>query len=92
LMRRIGELLGLGHAVLVGPSRKSTIGLLTDGADHAHRLEGSIALAVLAVQGGAHMVRMHDVGPTVRALRVADAVVRATPESIRGAPIPGPTG
>ena len=92
LIRRLGELSGLGHAVLVGPSRKSTIGLLTDGADQSLRLEGSIAFATLAVQAGAHMVRVHDVGATARALRVADAVVRGTPNSLRDVPIPGPTG
>jgi dihydropteroate synthase len=92
LIRRLGELLGLGRAVLVGPSRKSTIGLLTDGADQSQRLEGSLAFATLAVQAGAHIVRVHDVASTLRALRVADAVVRGTPDSLRGAPIPGPTG
>lgn len=92
LIRRLGELLGLGRAVLVGPSRKSTIGLLTDGADQSKRLEGSLAFATLAVRAGAHMVRVHDVAPTLRAMRVADAVVRGTPESLRGVPMPGPTG
>jgi dihydropteroate synthase len=92
LVRRLGELRGLGHAVLIGPSRKSTIGLLTDGAGQSERLEGSIAFATLAVQAGAHMVRVHDVAATARALRVADAVVRGTPPALRGVPIPGPTG
>jgi dihydropteroate synthase len=92
LTRRLGELLGLGHAVLVGPSRKSTIALLTGDADQSHRLEGSIALAALAVRAGAHMVRVHDVAATVRALRVTDAVVRGAPEALRHLPIPGPTG
>jgi dihydropteroate synthase len=92
LIRRLGELLGLGHALLVGPSRKSTIALLTGDADQAHRLEGSIALATLAVRAGAHMLRVHDVAATVRALRVADAVVRGTPDALRRLPIPGPTG
>jgi dihydropteroate synthase len=92
LVRRLGELLGLGHAVLVGPSRKSTIGLLVGDADQSLRLEGSVAFASLAVSAGAHMVRVHDVAATVRALRVADAVVRGTPEALRNLPIPGPTG
>jgi dihydropteroate synthase len=92
LIRRLGELLGLGHAVLVGPSRKSTIALLSGDADQTHRLEGSIALATLAVHAGAHMVRVHDVAATVRALRVTDAVVRGTPDALRNLPIPGPTG
>ena len=52
LMRRLGELLGMGHAVLVGPSRKSTTGLLIGETDQAHRLEPSLALAVLVGAGG----------------------------------------
>ena len=92
LIRRLGELLGMGHAVLVGPSRKSTTALLVGDHDPTHRVEPSIALAVLAVQAGAHMVRVHDVAQTVRALRAADAVVRGTPEWLRDLPIPGPTG
>jgi dihydropteroate synthase len=92
LIRRLGELAGIGRAVLVGPSRKSTTGLLIGEADQAHRLEPSLALAVLSVQAGAHMVRVHDVAETVRALRAADAVVRGTPDALRALPIPGPTG
>lgn len=92
LIRRLGELAGIGRAVLVGPSRKSTTGLLIGEADQAHRLEPSLALAVLSVQAGAHMVRVHDVAETVRALRATDAVVRGTPDALRALPIPGPTG
>ena len=92
LVRRLGELMGLGQAVLIGPSRKSTTGMLIGEKDQAHRLEPSLALAVLSVQAGAHMVRVHDVDETVRALRAADAVVRGTPEALRDLPIPGPTG
>jgi dihydropteroate synthase len=92
LIRRLGELMGMGHAVLVGPSRKSTTGLLIGEKDQAHRLEPSLALAVLSVQAGAHMIRVHDVAETVRALTAADAVVRGTPEALRDLPIPGPTG
>ena len=92
LVRRLGELMGLGQAVLIGPSRKSTTGMLIGETDQAHRLEPSLALAVLSVQAGAHMVRVHDVAETVRALRAADAVVRGTPEALRDLPIPGPTG
>ena len=92
LVRRLGELMGMGHAVLIGPSRKSTTGMLIGESDQAHRLEPSLALAVLSVQAGAHMVRVHDVAETVRALRAADAVVRGTPEALRDLPMPGPTG
>lgn len=92
LVRRLGELTGMGHAILIGPSRKSTTGMLIGEKDQAHRLEPSLALAVLSVQAGAHMVRVHDVAETLRALRAADAVVRGTPEALRDLPIPGPTG
>lgn len=91
-MQRLHELRALGRPLLVGPSRKSTIGFLLEGAPPGERLEGSLALAVLAVAAGAAMVRVHDVAPTVRALRVADAVLRGIPEHIRALPAPGPTG
>jgi dihydropteroate synthase len=82
----------MGHAVLIGPSRKSTTGMLVGDTDIEHRLEPSLALATLAVNNGAHMVRVHDVAPTIRALRAADAVVRGTPAALLDLPIPGPTG
>lgn len=92
LIRRLAELTALGRPLLVGVSRKSTIGALLDGAPADQRLEGSLALAVLAVAAGASIVRVHDVAQTVRALRVADAVVRGTPARVRSMPAPGPTG
>lgn len=92
LLRRINELRVLGRPVLVGLSRKSTIGVLTGGAPPDERVEGGLALAALAIRGGADIIRTHDVAATVRATRVADAVVRGTPESVRSLPMPGPTG
>ena len=92
LIRRLGELRGLGRAILVGPSRKSTIGVLTGNARAEERLEGSLVLAALAIARGADIVRVHDVAETVRAARVADAVLRGIPESLRDLPAPGPTG
>jgi dihydropteroate synthase len=92
LVRRLAELTRLGRPLLVGASRKSTIGMLLDGAAPDRRLEGSLALAVLAAAAGADIVRVHDVAETVRALRVADAVTRAVPASIQALPAPGPTG
>ena len=92
LLRRMRELRGIGRPVLSGLSRKSTIGFLTGGAPPDDRLEGSLALAVLAVAAGADIVRTHDVAQTVRALQVADAVVRGTPEAVLALPAPGPTG
>ena len=92
LMQRLTELRGLGRPLLLGASRKSTIGLLLDGAPPELRVEGTLALCVLAVAAGAEMVRVHDVAAIHRGLRVADAVLREVPESVRRAPSPGPTG
>lgn len=71
-LERIGA---LGFPLLVGWSRKSTLGQLT-GRSVEERLPGGIAAAVLAVERGAHIVRTHDVGATLDALKVATAVMR----------------
>jgi dihydropteroate synthase len=77
LIRAISSLRLLGAAVMVGASRKRFIGVLTGSEDLADRIEGSLAVAVLAASLGADLVRVHDVGATVRALKVADRIVRA---------------
>lgn len=69
LLARQRELLALGRPLLVGWSRKSTIGELT-GRRVQERLAGSLAAALAAVQHGARIVRVHDVAATVDALRV----------------------
>jgi len=74
LLRDLPTLHGLGVPVLVGLSRKSMIGALLDGAPVGERLYGSLAAAVLAVERGAAIVRVHDVAPTVQALRIVAAV------------------
>jgi dihydropteroate synthase len=76
LLRAVPALRMLGAAVMVGASRKGFIGTLTGVDDPAARLEGSLAVAVLAAAHGADLVRVHDVAATVRALKVADAFVR----------------
>jgi len=92
LMRRLRELRGLGRPVLLGPSRKHTIGAILGGVAPDQRVEGTLALLALAIDAGVSVVRVHDVAAAVRAVRVADAVVRGTPESIAALPPPGPTG
>lgn len=92
LVRRLNELRVLGRPVLVGLSRKSTIGVLTGDAPAGDRVEGGLALAALAIHGGADIMRTHDVAATKRAAQVADAVVRGTPQRVLALPIPGPTG
>ncbi len=64
----------LGSGVYAGLSRKSMIGSLTGHADPADRVAGSAAAALIAVQRGARMVRVHDVAATVDTLAVWQAV------------------
>lgn len=66
-----------GYPLLVGMSRKRMIFDIL-GLPPAERLEGSLALAVIAAQSGAHIIRTHDPLPTSRAVRVADAVKNAS--------------
>jgi dihydropteroate synthase len=73
LLRRQHELLALGAPLLVGWSRKSTLGALT-GRAVGDRLAASLAAALLAVQRGARIVRAHDVAATLDALMVWQAV------------------
>ncbi len=74
LIRGLGEIAGLGRPVVVGVSRKSMIGKILD-VPPEERLEGSLAAAVIGLSRGAHILRVHDVQSTVRAARVADAIL-----------------
>lgn len=76
LMTRLDELAEPSMPLLVGVSRKALIGMIT-GRPPGERLAGSVALAALAVARGAAIVRAHDVGATVDAVRVAYAWRRA---------------
>jgi dihydropteroate synthase len=69
LLRGLPQIAQLGAPVLAGLSRKSLVGLLT-GRAVGERLAGSLALAMLAIQAGARIVRAHDVRETVDVLRV----------------------
>ena len=73
LLRRLQEIVALGYPVLVGLSRKSTIGALT-GRDVGERMAGSVAAALAAVARGAAIVRVHDVRETVDALKIWRAI------------------
>lgn len=75
LVRRLDELKTLGYPILVGPSRKSFVGL-TLGLPPEARLEGTLAAVTLCIQKGADIVRVHDVREAVRAAALTDAVVR----------------
>jgi len=76
LLRRLAELRSLGCPLLVGTSRKSTIGTLLGGLPPQQRVEGTAATVALAIANGADIVRVHDVREMVRVARVTDAVVR----------------
>jgi dihydropteroate synthase len=77
LIRRLGELVRLGRPVLVGVSRKSTLGrVLGDPVATIGSVSASVAAAVAAFERGAWIVRAHDVRETVEALAVAAAVER----------------
>ncbi len=69
LLRRQPELLAAGRPLLAGWSRKRTVGTVT-GKPVTERLGGSVAAALLAVERGARIVRVHDVAETADALRL----------------------
>ena len=75
MVRRLGELRDLGRPLLVGVSRKSTLGLVLDRPE-AERAWGTAAAVALAVQGGADIVRVHDVAEMADVVRIADAITR----------------
>ena len=74
LLARQRELLALGYPVLAGWSRKSSLGAVT-GLDVGQRLQPSVAAALLAVERGARIVRVHDVRETVDAIKVWQAML-----------------
>ena len=75
VLRRLSEFKQAGYPLLVGSSRKSTIGFVLD-LPVEERLEGTAATVALAVAGGADVVRVHDVREMVRVCRMSDAIVR----------------
>jgi len=76
LLKHLKELKGLGVAVLVGFSRKSVLGKITQQAV-GDRLYSSVAAALIAVMNGANIVRVHDVSATRDALEVFNSVHRS---------------
>ena len=70
IMNGFAMLHGLGCPVMLGASRKRTIGALSNEAPADQRLGGSLALAIKAAEQGAQLIRVHDVPETLQALRV----------------------
>jgi dihydropteroate synthase len=75
LIDRLGEIRALGYPVLLGPSRKSFIGY-TLNLPPDQRLEGTAAAVAVGIVRGADIVRVHDVEPIARVVRMTDAIVR----------------
>jgi dihydropteroate synthase len=74
LLRQLRKV-GAGWPIMVGLSRKSFVGRIT-GRPAGDRVHGSVAMAMLAVLNGARIVRVHDIGPTLDALKTVMAVQR----------------
>jgi dihydropteroate synthase len=74
LMRSIERLRDLGRPVVVGPSRKSFVGVALGGLDVTERLEGTAGAVAWLAGHGAHVVRVHDVLEMARVVRVVDAI------------------
>ena len=75
LLHELATLRLLGRPIMLGTSRKSTLGKVLD-LPPGERVEATVATTVLGVAAGVDLVRVHDVRPNVRAARMADAVVR----------------
>jgi dihydropteroate synthase len=77
LLRNLGYLRSLGRPILLGTSRKSTLGKVLD-LPGDERLEATLVTTALGVAAGVDIVRVHDVRENVRSVRMADAIVRGT--------------
>jgi len=75
IVRRLAELKSLERPILLGTSRKSFIGLVLD-LPVDERLEGTAASVAIGIANGADIVRVHDVGPMLRVVKMSDAIVR----------------
>jgi dihydropteroate synthase len=84
LLANLGALRVLGRPILLGASRKSTLGKVLD-APADQRVEATVATTVLGIAAGVDIVRVHDVRENARAARMADAVLRGwRPEGWEG--------
>ncbi len=77
VVRELGRLRQLGQPILLGTSRKSTIGRVLGGLPTEDRLEGTLATTAIAIAAGVDIIRVHDVRANVRAALVADAICRS---------------
>jgi len=75
IIRRLDELKELRRPILIGPSRKSFIGMVLNLPAN-ERVEGTAASIAIGIANGADIVRVHDVQQMVRVCRMTDAIVR----------------
>jgi dihydropteroate synthase len=85
LLRELGAVRLLGRPILLGTSRKSTLGRVL-GLPTTDRLEATLATTALGIAAGVDLVRVHDVGANVRTARMSDAIVRGdwSPDATEG--------
>ena len=77
ILRRLEELKILGKPILLGMSRKSTIGKVLGDVPPDERLFGTVATTVIGIMNGADIIRVHDVKENAQAAKMTDAIVRA---------------
>lgn len=77
LLRNCDAIADLGYPLLIGVSRKSFIGNITDVVEPRERVTGSIAAALFAVSKGARILRVHDVAESVQAVAIWEAIASA---------------
>ncbi|MBB6697855.1 dihydropteroate synthase [Clostridium algidicarnis] len=75
VMSKLDEIKSLGYPVLLGTSRKSMLGKILD-LPPKERVEGTLATTILGIVQGVDIVRVHDVQENLRAVKVADAIIR----------------
>lgn len=75
VMRRLNEFKKLGYPILLGTSRKSMLGKILD-VSPKERLEGTLATTAIGIMQGVDIVRVHDIEENLKAVKVADAIVR----------------
>jgi dihydropteroate synthase len=76
VLRGLDRVVAMGQPVLLGTSRKSTIGLILGGVPPEERLDGTLATTALGIAAGAHIIRVHDVRANLQVAQVCDAVLR----------------
>jgi len=81
VVRRLRELQAIGRPIVIGPSRKGTIGEVLGGLPVEERVEGTAAAVAISIAHGADIVRVHDVRAMARVARMTDAIVRRTSSS-----------